>query len=820
MLESTAFSVQLAIDRHPLTVTPDTPVSSAIVLMSQVKSSCAIVVEGDKILGIFTERDVVKLTAQTGNPEKDSFTKAFSKQPISALMTPRPFILQEEHLPNLVTLLDLLRQKQIRHLPIVDPDEKLLGTITYQSIREIIQPADWMRLRRVVEVMNPKVITALPSASVLELATLMSIHRVSCVAIAENRPRDDARGTPELPPMPVPIGIVTERDILQLQALGLNLRKLTAAEVMSSPLLLVQPTDCLWTAHQLMREYRVRRLVVADEGDSLQGIITQTSLLQGCTPIEMDAAIAALQRLVEERTQELQQANEQLRREILERQHTEAALRLSQARLAGVLDSADDAIISIDETQRIQLFNQGAEKIFGYTAAEVMGQPLDLLLPENLRQKHRQYIKQFRYTPEVSRTMGTRSQVFGRRKDGSQFPAEASISKLEVGSERLFTVILRDITSRVEAQEALQLQLERERVMSAMRDRIRSSLNLQEILNTTVGEVRQFLNTDRVIIYRFHPDWSGKVVVESCSNGVRKILNLTILDPCFGENHAQLYQQGRLKATADIYTEPLSPCHRNLLTQFQVKANLVVPILLNEDFSHNSEEELAENSPGENNQLWGLLIAHHCQGSRQWQNWETEFLRELATQVAIAIQQSTLFEQLQAANQELHRIASLDGLTQVPNRRCFDEFLNHEWRRGAETPLSLILCDIDYFKPYNDTYGHQAGDECLQRVAAALRECINPKLELIARYGGEEFAAVLPNTDLKSALELAERLRREVAGLQIPHAQSQVSPYITMSSGVATLTPSSETSPTQLIANADEALYVAKAGGRNRVVCA
>ncbi len=820
MLESTAFSVQLAIDRHPLTVTPDTPVSVAIVLMSQVKSSCAIVVEGDKILGIFTERDVVKLTAQSGDLEIDSFTKAFSKQPISALMTPRPFILQEDHLPNLVTLLDLLRQKQIRHLPIVDPDEKLLGTITYQSIREIIQPADWMRLRRVVEVMNPKVITASPSASVLELATLMSIHRVSCVAIAQNRPSDDLMRTSELSPMPIPIGIVTERDILQLQALELNLRKLTAAEVMSSPLLLVQPTDCLWTAHQLMQEYRVRRLVVADEGDSLQGIITQTSLLQGCTPIEMDAAIAALQGLVEERTTELQQANEQLRREILERQHTEAALRLSQARLAGILDSADDAIISIDEVQRIQLFNQGAEKIFGYTAAEVMGQTLDLLLPESLRLKHRQYIELFRHTSEVSRTMGTRSQVFGRRKDGSQFPAEASISKLEVGSERLFTVILRDITSRVEAEEALQLQLERERVMSAMRDRIRSSLNLQEILNTTVAEVRQFLNTDRVIIYRFHPDWSGKVVVESCSTGVREILNLTILDPCFRESQAILYKKGRLKATADIYTEPISACHRNLLTQFQVKANLVVPILLNEDLQAHSEEDWVENSSGDHNQLWGLLIAHHCEGPRQWQNWETEFLRALATQVAIAIQQSTLFEQLQAANQELHRLASLDGLTQVANRRCFDEFLNHEWRREAESPLSLILCDIDYFKPYNDTYGHQAGDECLQRVAAALHQCINPKIELIARYGGEEFAAVLPNKDLKNALELAEQIRTQVAALQIPHAQSKVNPYITMSLGVATLIPTAETTPAQLIANADEALYVAKAGGRNRVVCA
>ncbi len=820
MLDSTAFSVHLAIDRHPLTVTPDTPVSAAIVLMSQVKSSCAVVVEADKILGIFTERDVVKLTAQSGDRPLESFAQKFSKQPIAAWMTPNPFILQEDDLPTLVRLLDLLRQKQIRHVPVVDPEEKLLGTITYQSIREIIQPADWMRLRRVVEVMNPKVITAAESVSVLELANLMNIHRVSCVAIAENGSPTTGIPTPDSLPLRIPIGIVTERDILQLQALELNLKELKASEVMSSPLLVVQPSDCLWTAHQLMQEYRVRRLVVADHAEQLHGIITQTSLLQGCTPIEMDAAIAALQLLVEERTTELQQANEQLRREILERQHTEAALRLSQARLSGVLNSADDAIISIDETQRIQLFNQGAEKIFGYRAAEVMGASLELLLPENLHEIHRQYMENFDDRTEVSSTMGSRSHLFGRRKDGTEFPAEASISKLEVASERLFTVILRDITSRVAAQEALQVQLERERVMSAMRDRIRSSLNLKQILNTTVAEVRQFLNTDRVIIYRFHPDWSGKVVVESCGNGAKEILDLTIIDPCFREDHAELYKKGRIKATPNINTAPISPCHRNLLTQFQVKANLVVPILLNEDFQSNSEEDLLENSAQDNNQLWGLLIAHHCQSPRQWQDWETEFLKALATQVAIAIQQSTLFEQLQAANQELHRLASLDGLTQVANRRCFDEFLTREWRRDLEAPLSMILCDIDYFKPYNDTYGHQAGDECLKKVATAIRNCIKSPNEFIARYGGEEFAAVLPNTDLKAALELAERIRNQVTGLQIPHAQSQVHPCITMSLGVATLIPSPETTPTQLIANADEALYVAKAGGRNRVVCA
>jgi diguanylate cyclase (GGDEF)-like protein/PAS domain S-box-containing protein len=825
MLESSAFSIHLAIERHPVTVAPQTSVGETILLMSQAKASCVVVVEDRTPVGIFTERDLVKLTARCAAKDRVPFLERYRTEPIAEVMSQKPIALEENRLDDLRSVLNLLRQYQIRHLPILNREGHLVGIVTHQSIRDTIQPADWMRLRRVKEVMGDRVITAPETATVNDLARLMHEARVSCIAISRPLESDDRTDSPKLGDVEapvIPLGIVTERDILQFHALGLDARSLHAAQVMSSPLLQVQPTDSLWSAHQLMNRHRIRRLVVTDERGCLCGIITQTSLLQGWAPMEMTDALSALQRLVEERTSELQQANTQLRREIQDRKQTEEALRISQARLAGILNIADDAIVSVDEHQCIQLFNQGAEKIFGYSASETIGQPLDLLLPESVRAIHRQHVNQFRHSPDVARQMGSRTEVLGRRKDGSEFPAEASISKLQVGSEKLLTVILRDITDRKQAQAALQLQLDRERLMGAMRDRIRQSLNLDEILNTTVAEVRQFLVTDRVIVYQFNPDWSGQVVVESVSADWLPILGLNIHDPCFGEEYAQLYAKGRVRAIPDIFEAPLSQCHRNLLKQFQVKGNLVVPILQTETTVQMPDLRSRILSPGESNhnRLWGLLIAHHCCSPRQWQDWEVDFLTALGTQVAIAIQQSTLFEQLQAANQQLRRLATLDGLTQVANRRRFDEYLDRQWQQMARDrhPLSLVLCDIDCFKLYNDTYGHQAGDECLQSVAATLTECVKRPCDLVARYGGEEFAVILPDTDPEGARNVAERIRRTIFELSIPNRNSYVNPYVTMSVGVATTTPEPHSSWSELIAFADKALYAAKNQGRNRAI--
>ena len=175
---------------------------------------------------------------------------------------------------------------------------------------------------------------------------------------------------------------------------------------------------------------------------------------------------------------------------------------------------------------------------------------------------------------------------------------------------------------------------------------------------------------------------------------------------------------------------------------------------------------------------------------------------------------------LQSANQHLASLASIDGLTQIANRRRFDEYLSLEWQRLARetAPLSFILCDVDYFKRYNDTYGHQAGDACLQQVAGAISRALKRPTDLVARYGGEEFAVILPFTTGEGAVHVAKAIHFEVQQLLIAHETSSVSEYVTLSMGVSSTVPQKEFSPEALIAVADKGLYEAKQQGRNCLV--
>jgi diguanylate cyclase (GGDEF)-like protein len=173
---------------------------------------------------------------------------------------------------------------------------------------------------------------------------------------------------------------------------------------------------------------------------------------------------------------------------------------------------------------------------------------------------------------------------------------------------------------------------------------------------------------------------------------------------------------------------------------------------------------------------------------------------------------------LKAENQALHRFANYDGLTQIPNRRRFDEYFQQEWVRMSreKSSLSLILCDVDFFKRYNDTYGHQAGDSCLQKVAQAMSQAIKRPSDLVARYGGEEFVVILPNTSVEGAIVVAEEIRSQLKILAILHSASDVSKYVTISLGIATIIPVVDIQAKFLIKTADEALYRAKKEGRNR----
>ncbi|MEB3278278.1 MAG: diguanylate cyclase [Lyngbya sp.] len=183
--------------------------------------------------------------------------------------------------------------------------------------------------------------------------------------------------------------------------------------------------------------------------------------------------------------------------------------------------------------------------------------------------------------------------------------------------------------------------------------------------------------------------------------------------------------------------------------------------------------------------------------------------------------QNKIIQQLQAENQELRYLANLDELTRLANRRRFYGYLYEEWEKCNEQPLSVILCDVDFFKAYNDTYGHIAGDVTLKQIAEAIQnavqELIEPNSFLVARYGGEEFAVILPGLNTPEAMRIAEHIRQKVAQLKINHEQSKIASFVTMSLGVASRKPDDNLSPLELLMNADRALYQAKSKGRNRV---
>jgi PAS domain S-box-containing protein len=312
----------------------------------------------------------------------------------------------------------------------------------------------------------------------------------------------------------------------------------------------------------------------------------------------------------------------------LERQQSEALLR----RYERIVATTPDCVALIDRNYCYQVINQtylawnqrSYDEIVGHSVSDLLGQEFFEIASK----------------PFLDRCLAGETQhiveVWLNHRDGQRRYIRATyVPYVELdGTISGVVVNVHDLTKLKQTELALQWQSEQRWLLITIAQHIRQTLDLDHILNTTVTEVRQFLQTDRAIVYQFDSDWSGKVIAESVAEGWRSLLGVQVTDTCFVEMHGKAYEQGRIEVTEDIYNANFSPCHIELLEQMQVRAKLVVPIL-------------------QENHLWGLLIVQDCQSPRQWTSLEIGLLQQLATQIAIAIQQSQLYQQVQTLNTSL-----------------------------------------------------------------------------------------------------------------------------------------------------------------------
>jgi PAS domain S-box-containing protein len=415
-------SLASIVDSQPLTVTPDLQLVEVISLMSQAKGqicllpnseransearspaleisfaarhSAVLVIANDRLVGIFTERDLVKLTASQTD---------FQGVRVGDVMTadPHTLVLSDKH--TVMTALAIFQHHHIRHLPILDDRQQIVGIVTPDHIRQVLQPINLLKFRLVSEGMTTEVIHATPTTTILEIAQMMIDRNIGSIVIVDGQ--EPLR----------PVGIITERDIVQFQAFELDLEQLSAQEVMSSPLFCLQSTDSLWAAQQIMQTKNIRRLVITNDRGELEGILTQSNLLQLLDPLEMLYMVDNLQSQLIDRATELEQTNRELQIEATRRAQVQAELRRAsqtleervvartaelaslteelhfqiaeqrscnvslEASQQGISDFIENAAIGmdwIDIEGNIVWVNQAELNMFGYDRSQYIGQPL------------------------------------------------------------------------------------------------------------------------------------------------------------------------------------------------------------------------------------------------------------------------------------------------------------------------------------------------------------------------------------------------------------------------------------------------------------
>ena len=696
------------LDCSPLKLPVETPLQEALTQMNSVSRqqcqlstlsaetqlysskeyhySYILAVAGEQLVGIFTETDLVKIIASGVRCTDISLT--------DALTTPLITFSQGEY-HDIYTVLSRLKQHHIRHLPVMSETGQLLGVISPETLGWILEPMGLLRLSTVSEVMNTQVIQIHSSASVMVAIESMAQSNAHCVVIVEPQPQHSSH-----PPQPV--GIITERDIVRYQVLGLDFSRLKVTEVMTTPPLLIDPTESLSQAHQQMLQKPVRQLIVVGELGELLGVLTQSDLFnlfnrmelyslvnilqQKITELECNSATTALIKLnqelekrVEERTLLLKQTNQQLREEVLERQQAEQQLRQSLKALSDIKYALDqsDIIAFTDAQGVITEVNDQFCKISQYRRDELLGQTHKIV---NSGYHSHQFFQQMWQTIQQGRIW--RGEIKNKAKDGSLYWVSTVIVPFldSQGQPTQYLAIRTDITSRKQAEEALKHQHLKSRLFAEITLKIRQSLKLQEILQTTVDEVQGILKTQRVLIYQLFPNGTGCIITEKVKSPWQSILNHEFSESLIFKEYRQQYLQGQAKAIDNIkaVAQEMSPDTIKFLNQFKIRSQLIVPIV-------------------QEKKLWGFIIAHQCDSPRHWQRFEVELMEQITLQVGIALSQAELLEK----EKELSELKSR-----------FITMASHELR----TPLSLISSSAGILNDYCDRLTPQLQDKHLNRI--------------------------------------------------------------------------------------------------------
>jgi diguanylate cyclase (GGDEF)-like protein/PAS domain S-box-containing protein len=344
----------------------------------------------------------------------------------------------------------------------------------------------------------------------------------------------------------------------------------------------------------------------------------------------------------------------------------------------------------------------------------------------------------------------------------------------------------------------IQQQAEQQAALNRVLGIIRDSLDLQQVFTNAAQEAVALLQVERMLICEYQAEaelWRVHVDYYPGVEPDRTYVNLEIPD---SDNPMMTpLKQGQLLRIDHPETSPIM-ADEFLATLVRTFPGgwMILPLRVE-------------------NKVWGKCAFIQ---KDSWQDWQQDLAINIADKLAIAIQQSVLYQRLQDVNQHLETLAMLDGLTHIPNRRYFDDYLGQSWERARRESqhISLILADVDFFKAFNDTHGHQVGDQCLIAIAEALQRAIHRPGDVVARYGGEEFGVVLPNTPLAGAVRIAEAIQAEINALALHHGSSPLRSTVSLSLGIACTVPQPGDLSTGLLAQADRALYLAKRQGRDR----